>query len=159
MKKGRKKLKKEYMEAFAEVNEIIKLMPIQLQNKLPKKFCEMVEEEMDKTYFTDIKEPLENCKLKNETIVILGLMYRDFLCDPQKRKELQEKDEKEIQEIQKLLEKEMYEKYNPDDIFKKRIRDNKEENIQSKEMIVIQEEKWYQKIFNIIKNFFKRNNI
>ena len=94
MKKGRKKLKKEYMEAFAEVNEIIKLMPIQLQNKLPKKFCEMVEEEMDKTYFTDIKEPLENCKLKNETIVILGLMYRDFLCDPQKRKELQEKDEK-----------------------------------------------------------------
>ena len=107
------------MEAFAEVNEIIKLMPIQLQNKLPKKFCEMIEEEMDKTYFTDIKEPLENCKLKDETIVILGLMYRDFLCDPQKRKELQEKDEKEIQEMQQLLEKEMHEKYNPDDIFKK----------------------------------------
>ena len=58
-----------------------------------------------------------------------------------------------------MLEKEMYEKYNPDDIFKKRISDNKEENIQSKEMIVIQEEKWYQKIFNIIKKFFKRNNI
>ena len=44
------------------------------------------------------------------------------------------------------------------DIFKKRIKDNKEENIESKEMIVIQEEKWYQKIFNIIKKFFKRNN-
>lgn len=143
------------MEAFAEVNEIIKLMPIQLQDKLPKKFCEMIEEEMDKTYFTDIKEPLENCKLKDETIVILGLMYRDFLCDLQKRKELQEK---EIQEMQQLLEKEMHEKYNPDDIFKKRIKDNKEENIESKEMIVIQEEKWYQKIFNIIKKFFKRNN-
>ena len=148
-------MKKEYMEAFAEVNEIIKLMPIQLQDKLPKKFCEMIEEEMDKTYFTDIKEPLENCKLKDETIVILGLMYRDFLCDLQKRKELQEK---EIQEMQQLLEKEMHEKYNPDDIFKKRIKDNKEENIESKEMIVIQEEKWYQKIFNIIKKFFKRNN-
>ena len=85
-------------------------------------------------------------------------MYRDFLCDPQKRKELQEKDEKEIQEMQQLFEKEIHEKYNPDDIFKKRIKDNKEENIESKEMIVIQEKKWYQKIFNIIKNFFKRNN-
>ena len=147
------------MEAFAEVNEIIKLMPVELVNKIPKKFCEMIEEERDKTYLTAIKEPLENCKLKDETIIILGLIYRDFLCESSKRKELQEKDAKEIQEMQNAIEREMYEKYNPDDIFKKKIKENKnDEKNENQELVIVQEKSWYQKIFNIIKNFFKRNN-
>ena len=98
------------MEAFTEVNEIIKLMPEELVNKIPSKFREMIQEERDRNYVPDIKEPLENCKLKEETIIILGLMYRDFLCSPEE-----------------------------------------------KSMTIVQEEKWYQKIFNIIKNIFKRN--
>ena len=153
-------MKQEYMEAFAEVNEIIKLMPIELVNKIPSKFCEMIVEEKDKTYIPDIKEPLEKCKLKNETIIILGLIYRDFLCSPEERKKLQEKDAKELQEIQKAIEDEVRQKYNPDDLFKKRNQNNTEETHNLEEntsMVVVQEQKWYQKIFNIIKGIFKRN--
>lgn len=152
-------MKQEYMEAFAEVNEIIKLMPIELVNKIPGKFREMIEEEKDKTYLPDIKEPLEKCKLKNETIIILGLIYRDFLCLPEEKKRLQEKDAKEIQEMQEELETEMRERYNPDDIFKKK-KELKEEYFEPNEektITVIPEEKWYKKIFNIIKALFKRN--
>ena len=146
------------MEAFTEVNEIIKMMPEELVNKIPNKFREMIEEERDKEYVPNIQEPLEKCKLKNETIIILGLIYRDFLCSPEERKRLQEKDAKELAETQKAIEKENREKYNPDDIFKNRRQSNTEQIQQSQEnnsMIVVKEEKWYQKIFNIIKGIFK----
>lgn len=152
-------MKQEYIEAFAEVNEIIKLMPIELVNKIPSKFREMIVEEKDKTYMPDIKEPLEKCKLKNETIIILGLIYRDFLCLPEERKKLQEKDAKELQEVQKAIEDEVRQKYNPDDLFKKRNQNNIEKTYNLEEnnsMLVVQEQKWYQKIFNIIKGIFKR---
>lgn len=151
-------MKQEYMEAFTEVNEIIKMMPEELVNKIPNKFREMIEEERYKEYVPNIQEPLEKCKLKNETIIILGLIYRDFLCSPEERKRLQEKDAKELVEVQKAIEKENREKYNPDDIFKNRRQSNIEQTQQIQEdnsMIVVKEEKWYQKIFNIIKGIFK----
>lgn len=151
-------MKQEYMEAFTEVNEIIKMMPEELVNKIPNKFREMIEEERYKEYVPNIQEPLEKCKLKNETIIILGLIYRDFLCSPEERKRLQEKDAKELAEVQKAIEKENREKYNPDDIFKNRRQSNIEQTQQIQEdnsMIVVKEEKWYQKIFNIIKGIFK----
>ena len=152
-------MKQEYKEAFTEVNEIIKLMPIELVNKIPSKFREMIVEEKDKIYIPDIKEPLEKCKLKNETIIILGLIYRDFLCSAEERKKLQEKDAKELQEVQKNIEDEVRPKYNSDDLFKKRNQNNTEEtrNLgENNSMLVVQEQKWYQKIFNIIKGIFKR---
>ncbi len=146
------------MEAFAEVNEIIKLMPLELVKKIPSKFREMIVEEKDNNYIPDIKEPIEKCKLKNETIIILGLIYRDFLCSPDERKKLQEKDARELQEVEKAIEEEIREKYNPDDIFKKRNKIVLQEEQPSEEtrMTIVQEEKWYQKIFNLIKGLFRK---
>lgn len=152
-------MKQEYKEAFTEVNEIIKMMPDELVNKIPNKFKEMLEDERDKEYNPNIQEPLENQKLKNETIIILGLIYRDFLCSPNEKRKLQEKDARELQEVQKAIEQEIREKYNPDDIFKNKKRNVIEETKHTEEkasMIVVQEEKWYKKIFNIIKKLFKK---
>lgn len=150
-------MKQEYAKAFTEVYEIFKLMPEELLNKIPKKFIEMIEEERDKEYHPNIKEPIENEILQDETVVILSLIYRDFLCTGEERKKLQEKDAKEIQIVQEKLEKELREKYNPDDIFKNRNHKNEELETLSEEnkMITIQEKKWYEKIFNIIKRIFK----
>lgn len=152
-------MKQEYIDAFSEVNEIIKMMPDELTNKIPSKFKEMLEDERNKEYNPNIQEPLEKQKLKNETIIILGLIYRDFLCSPDEKRRLQEKDAIELQEVQKALEEEIREKYNPDDVFK-----NKRQNIaemkqptEQTSMIVAKEEKWYKKIFNIIKNLFKKD--
>lgn len=135
-------MKQEYKEAFTEVNEIIKMMPIELVNKIPSKFREMIVEEKYKNYIPDIKEPIEKCKLKNETIIILGLIYRDFLCSPDERKKLQEKDARELQEVEKAIEEEIREKYNPDDIFKNRNKIVLQEEQPSEEtrMTIVQEE-------------------
>lgn len=147
-------MKTEYKEAFTEVYEIFKLMPKELLDKIPKKFYEIIEEERDKEYCPNIKEPLEKQELKNETIIILGLIYRDFLCSTEEKRRLQEKDARELQEVQKALEDEIRQKYNSDDIFKNKIEEKKEEN----GIIIVREEKWYRKILNIIKNLFKRKN-
>lgn len=111
--------------AFSEVNNIINIMPEELVKKIPKSFSEVLIEEMDKSYNPDIQEPLEKVKLKNETVIILGLIYRDFLCSSEERKRLQEKDAKELQKAQLELENEIRERYYPDNLFKK---DKKIEN-------------------------------
>lgn len=151
-------LKQEYSQAFTEVYEIFKLMPRELLDKIPNKFIELIEEERDTQYNPNIREPIENQNLKDETVVILSLIYRDFLCEGEKKRKLQEKDAREIQLFQEKFEKELREKYNPDDIFKNR--NNKkieyEPPVEENKMITIQEEKWYQKIFNIVKRLFKR---
>ena len=150
-------MKQEYNEAFTEVNEIIKMMPDELVNKIPSKFREMLEEERDKEYNPNIQEPLEKCKLKNETIIILGLIYRDFLCSQDEKRRLQEKDARELQEIQKAIEDEIRQKYNPDDLFKKKNGNNNEhQNFEETAIAVAQKEKWYKKIFNIIKGLFSK---
>lgn len=152
-------MKQEYKKAFSEVNEIIKMMPDELTNKIPSKFKEMLEDERDKEYNPNIQEPLEKQKLKNETIIILGLIYRDFLCPTDEKRRLQEKDARELQKVQKAIEEEIREKYNPDDIFKNKREIKDEEITEEKSLTVVKEEKWYQKIFNLIKGIFRRKSM
>ena len=141
-------MKEEYRQAFTEVYEIFKLMPQELIDKIPQSFCKMIEDERDKFYTPNIKEPLENQVLKNETVIILGLIYRDFLCEPEEREILKERDAKDIQQVKELMQKRIKEKYNSNDIFEKKDRNKKTKSI------TVQKEKWYQKIFNIIKGLF-----
>lgn len=145
-------MNQEYKQAFTEVYEILKLIPIEILNKIPKKFYNIIKEERDQEYFPDIKEPLEQQRLRNETIIILGLIYRDFLCLPEERIRLQAKDAKELKEIEMELEAQIREKYNPDEIFKGR--EYKVAKPQTEQALVPVEEKWYKKIFNLIKNIF-----
>ena len=135
------------------------MMPDELVNKIPSKFREMLEDERDKEYNPNIQEPLEKCKLKNETIIILGLIYKDFLCSQDEKRRLQEKDVRELQEVQRAIEEEIREKYNPDDIFKNKREIKDEEITEEKSLTVVKEEKWYQKIFNLIKGIFRRKSM
>ena len=144
------------MEAFSEVYEIFKLMPQELLNKIPQKFYEIIKEERDKEYLQNIKEPIENQKLKDETIILLGLIYRDFLCSPDEKKRLQEKDARDLKEAERILEEELREKYNPDNIFKKN-RQEIEPSNEETAMIEYNEKKKIKRLFEKIKSLFKKN--
>ena len=152
-------MKQEYKEAFEEIYEIFNLMPKELIDKIPLNFYNMIKEERDTNYKPNIKEPLENQKLKDETIIILGLIYRDFLCSQQEKKILQKKDAKEIQKIEKEIENEKRKKYNINAIFKDKSTQNEIKMSEQKKIIVYEEKKWYKKIFDLIKKFFARNKI
>ena len=110
-------MEREYEEAFSEVDEVLKLMPIDLLSKIPVQFRKVISENKDTNYKVNIKEPLEEQNLKKETIVILGLIYRDFLASPEEQEKLQIKDAEEL----KRIEQEMQEQYDIENIYKKRI--------------------------------------
>lgn len=154
-------MKQEYKIAFSEVDEIIKMMPDELVRKIPKGFRELVAEEKNNNYMPNIHEPLEKNKLKDETIIILGLIYRDFLCSKEERIVLQKKDAEELLKVQNELDKELKEKYSMDNLFNKNVTENDkvEENTNNTNevaMVEFKEEKWYKKIFELIKNIFKK---
>ena len=141
----------EYKRAFTEVDEIFKLLPIDLLSKIPPKFRQIVSENKDKDYRVKIEEPLEEKNLKKETIVILGLIYRDFLASPEEREELQLKDAEDLQKI----EEQMKEQYDVNKIFEKRNEKNIEvEN--NTELILYKKQGFIKRFFNLIKGIFKK---
>ena len=140
-----------YEEAFAEVDEILKMMPIDLLSKIPIKFRQIISQNKANDYNIIIKEPLEEKNLKRETIVILGLIYRDFLASPEEREELQLKDAEEL----KKIEEEMQQQYEIDNIFKKRKNFSIEDS--STDLILYKEQGFLKKFFNLIKGIFKKN--
>lgn len=140
-----------YEEAFVEVDEILKLMPIDLLSKIPMKFRQVISENKAKDYKIEIKEPLKEEKLKEETVVILGLIYRDFLASPEEREELQLKDAEEL----KRIEQEIQQQYDVDNVFKKRKRFSEEDA--STDLILYKEQGFLRKLFNLIKGIFNKN--
>lgn len=147
-------MKKEYEEAFAEVDEILQLMPIDLLIKIPLQFKKVISENRSQNYIPQIKEPIKEEDLKYETRVILGLMYRDFLADPEEREKLQAQDVEELRKIEEELQKQ----YDVENIFKKKKDHKNTENTEdSTGMIVYKEQGLLQKLFNLIKGIFNKN--
>ena len=139
-----------YEEAFVEVDEILKIMPVDLLSQIPVQFRQVISENKAKDYKIEIKEPLDEEKLKEETIVILGLIYRDFLASPEEREELQEKDAEEL----KRIEEELQQKYDMDNIFQKR--KNTSNSDSSTDLILYKEPGFLRKLFNLVKGIFKK---
>ena len=81
-----KNMREEYLKAFSEVEQIIKLMPVTLQKKIPDRFKNIISTEKSRTYRPHIEETFEECNIMEETKIILALIYRDFLCSEQEKK-------------------------------------------------------------------------
>lgn len=96
-----------------------------------------------------------------ETRVILSLIYRDYICLPEERKELIEIDKEQLRREEETL-REKYainfedrkQKIKEDNIQES---DTSENNVQKNNMYMtkIKEEKWYKKIINKILIFFR----
>ncbi len=149
-------MRREYEEAFAEVDEILKLMPVEISSKIPTQFKQIISKNRAKDYRVQIREPLEldEKNFKTETIAILGLIYRDFLADPEEKEELQLKDIEEL----KRIEQEVKEQYDINEVFKKKKnkKENKVEEEYETSMTIYKEPNFMKKFFNLIKGIFKR---
>ena len=145
-------------KAFAEVSVILNLLGEDYKNKIPKKFLDYIESQRDNDYkvIIDPEEPLENQYLLEDTINILALLKLDYWCNNE-----EEKVEfiKRLNDNDKKRQKELYEKYNPDNIFNniKTYSDNQNmDNEETTAMVEIKKENIIKKIFDKIKKFFIR---
>ena len=144
--------------AYSEVYAILEKMKPEYIDKIPNKFKTMIIEEMDKTYKPkiDINIPLKEQKITSKALTILAMINLNYWCTNDKHKseliELYSKNDK-------IQEQRLKEKYKPNNIFKKR---EKEETIPesnvSKENAIIEykEQNLIQRLFEKIKHLFKR---
>ena len=145
-------MERNIQEALTEVYEILKVTAIELTSRIPTKFRKMVEDNRAKDYRFILEEPFDERDLKQETIVILGLIYRDFFADPEEREELQLKDKEEI----KRIEEEMNKQYDMNTIFQQKNAKNKKNEVEETDLILYKEQSFFKKILNLIRGVFKR---
>lgn len=141
--------------AFSETYEIIKHSNKDIQNKISPKFINLLELNRDASYIPNIdySKSLDEQKIQHETKIILGIIYRDYLCDSPKRQELI-KNENELLE---QIEKERQEKYSVDNLFKNlKYAQNNNDETENKEIMEFKKENWLSKIWNKIINIFKK---
>lgn len=142
-------------KSLKETYEIIQNSENKIIEKIPNNFLKFIEDNMDKNYNLKINFDDENWKNKinNDTKAILALIYRDYIVDAEKRNKLiqEEKAQREI------YEKELREKYNPDEIFKNRTV-KEDEVINNNQLIEVKEVPWYKKIIESILRIFGRRN-
>lgn len=118
-------LNDKYFRAYTEVLEIIKYLPEEEYNKIPKEKIEFYKNNMDKDYkFTVNPEiDLSEQNVSTEAGAIIVTLYRDYFATEEQKKILEEI----IELNEKKSELEKRRKYNPEDLFKKDGA-NKEEN-------------------------------
>lgn len=141
-----------YEKAYAEVIEVLKYIPMNEYNKIPKKYITFMEENCSETcsFVYNIALPFEKQNISDEAKNILGMIFRLFIVEQSKKEKLSSKD-KELKEQEEL---EKYMKYNPDNLFKKDNTDKVLNNVQTKSLTETRDS-IFKKIWNKIKNLFK----
>lgn len=104
-------------EIYVDISVIISMMPKEMKSKISNSFINFIENNKSKNYVSNInpKVPLREQYIRKETKEMLGIIYRDYLCNDEERINLIHQEKRELEEI----ETEKREKYNLDNIFKK----------------------------------------
>lgn len=134
-------------QVYTDLNIIINMMPKEMKNKINPKLIEFIEKNQSKTYCSEIKAniPLKQQKIREETKEMLGILYRDYLCE--QKEELIRQEEEELIKI----EEENRKKYNPDNLFpQKELK--KEENINIETQMI----EYKKTVFTKLVEFFKK---
>lgn len=139
--------------AISEVIEILNHTDKEIVEKIPQKFINFLFENADNDYKPNINFYDDDWKnsVQDDTQAILALIYRDYIVSDDERKELL----KEEQEDKLKREKELQEKYNPDNLFKKKTVEIQTPNNEV-QLVKVNETSWFKKVLNKIFSFFGR---
>lgn len=135
-------MENELSQAYSEVYEILKYIPMSYLNKIPKDVLNIFKNKRDKNYKVKIDPnlPLEDQKLKRKTLILLSVLNLDYWCEPDEREE--------ILNIYWKNEKESYVVVNDDEDI---------DSYSNTGLMVYREESFIERIWNKLKNFFRRD--
>lgn len=142
----------EYSEAITETLDILKHTKKEDVDKISTKFMDYLRANASKTYKPELdhSKKIKDMKLKKKTKAILAIIYRNFWCNEEQKKEFDIILNNNEIEYQKVL-KEMY---NPDSLFEKRIKSMEEKK--TDEVVMMEyKESIFKRFMNKIKNIFK----
>ena len=149
--------KNELSNVYSEVYKILSLMEPKYVDMIPEKLIDLIKREKNENYVPNIKInlPLDEQKKKKKTLAFLAMLNLNYWCE----------DEKEKQDLLKIYytnderaEADLREKYNPDNIFKKKKQVEIHHKLKQKNMQMIEynEKNILQRIMKKIMKFFKK---
>lgn len=143
-------------KAYTEILEVLKYIPKEYVKKIPKQIIEVFESEKleDYTPIVDKEKPIDKEKLQKETLEVIAMLNYNYWCTDEKtKKELYSM----YSENEEKYQKEITEKYDVNNVFKKRktiLNNHIEEN--NKETSLLEyKENILKKIINKIKKLIK----
>lgn len=142
-----------YPKAYKQVIEILKHMPQESINKIPKTMISAFKTNMDNEYDFkfDSNKSFEEQDVLEETKAILANIFRDYLATPEQKERILEKEkiDREIEENIKM------EKYNLDDLFKRKQKDiQKNVSLQSNLPTKFEKKRFFENVVDFLKKIF-----
>lgn len=148
----------EKQKVFSEVNAFLEIVGEEYKNKIPKELIKLINEEKSEEYNPkyDSEIPIEEQNLSRETLAMIALLDLNYWCETEEEKQSLRKI---FSQNEKTYQQEIREKYNPDEIFKNKAKQEEGINDSSENtsMIEYNRTNFIQKIINILKNIFKKN--
>ena len=150
-------ISEKYRIAVSETLDILKHTNKQDVDKISPRFIKFLNENQYPNYKSNLdhNKEIKDMNLSKETLGILGIIYRKFWCNDEQRQSF----DKALIKNQIKHEKELREKYNPEDLFKKEEgQTDKESKITSQNEIATINHKntLFSKIIMKIKTILKR---
>lgn len=146
-----------YANAYSEVLEILKYIPIEDYNKIPTNKIELFKTNANSDYSFnyDPNKSLDEQEVSKIAKGIIAILFRDYWATKTQRNKIISK-----QNCDRLkIEEDKKEKYNVDKIFYNYFKstfENTEEKQQELALTQINDLKWYNKIWKLIKKFFRK---
>lgn len=142
----------EYTQAYTEIECLLKYMPKEYIEKLPKKLIDLIHSQSDEMYNIpiDINKNLTEQNFSKKTKDIIAVLKYNYWSTEDEKVALRNifnENEKKYQEM-------LMEKYNPDNLFKKK--EKIEENTECTDIIEYKEENFLIKLIKKLLSFFKR---
>lgn len=146
-----------YACAYKEVIEILKYTNKDDVNKIPSDKILLWRDNMKEDYNFKIDEekPLSEQNISKEARAILANIFKQYWATDYQKERIEAKEKYDMEQ----LEKEKYEKYNPNDIFKnKKQTISTDENISNTVTVVEYKESIFKRILDKIMGIFSRKN-
>lgn len=142
-----------YACAYKEIIEILKHTKKEDVDKIPNEKILLWKDNMkkDHQFSIDEKKTLSEQNISKETRAILANIFKEYWATDYQKERIEAKEKYDMEQI----EKEKYEKYNPNNIFKnKEIEASHENIITDNNSMIVYKESIFKKIINKIKRLF-----
>ena len=141
-----------YACAYKEVIEVLKYTKREDVNKIPKYRILLWKTNMKKDYDfkIDTSKTLEEQNLSDEAKAIIANIFKKYWATDYQKERIEAKEKYDMEQ----LEKEKYEKYNPDNIFKRRQTNRQTESISDNISMVEYKVPIFKRLMDKIKGLF-----
>lgn len=141
-----------YQCAYVEIIEILKHVPREMVNKIPKERIKFWKAKKDKEYVFEYDESksLREQNIMRETEIIYANIFKEYWATEEDKAKILQKEQLELQKIEDL-------KCSGEELFKNKeqVEETNENNVQEVGITVV-EKKWYDKFFSFFKRIFKK---